>query len=129
MTTFDEADRMIKKGNIIALRDALNNGLNANTENRYGWSLLMSAANRCDVRIGELLISQGADVNHITKTKPPSLSGSPLQLAILRGHVPFIQLLLSHGAKTDHMPPLAEWIKYSGLPQKKIDEMLNIFKQ
>jgi hypothetical protein len=42
--TFDEVNRVIKKGDLTRLRNELEGGLNPNLSNRYSWTLLMAAA-------------------------------------------------------------------------------------
>jgi ankyrin repeat protein len=57
---FDEAHRRIKRGDIDAIRSALDQGLSPSETNRFGWSLLMLAAIQGTTEIGKLLISSGA---------------------------------------------------------------------
>ena len=54
--TFDEAHQRIKRGDIDAVRPALDQGLSPSDTNRFGWSLLMLAAIQGTTEIGKLLI-------------------------------------------------------------------------
>jgi ankyrin repeat protein len=58
--TFDEASRVIKRGDIVHLRKELEEGLGPNLCNQYSWTLLMIAAMEGDTSIGRLLIEKGA---------------------------------------------------------------------
>lgn len=122
--TYDEACRQIKRGNILALRAALDKGLDPNCKNKYSWTLLMQAAIPGNTAIGELLISRGADLSIAT-----SQGTNALSLAILGGHIPFINLLLSHGVDTEFLKnnPVEKWIKFGGLSQDKANKIINIF--
>jgi ankyrin repeat protein len=58
---FHSAHRLIKRGDIIAMRHALDAGLDPNLTNRFGWTLLMLAALHGRSDFAELLLSMGAD--------------------------------------------------------------------
>jgi ankyrin repeat protein len=125
--TFDEAHQIIKRGDVIALRHALDSGLDPNLLNRFGWSLLMLVALEGDLSIGELLLSRGANVNATNKFGDTALS-----LAAHNRHVPFFQMLLSKGASTDCRPHGAElegWLRVaSSAEPEKIDLMMSLIK-
>jgi ankyrin repeat protein len=124
MVTFDEASRLIKHGNIIALRQALDEGLDPNLSNKYLWTMLMVTASTGNTKIGELLIYKGADVNKIQKN-----GWSAFSLAAMSGHIPFINLLLAHGASTHCQIDgfgLEKWMPCSGLSRDKIAMICNI---
>ena len=59
--TFDEATRVIKRGDTVHLRKELEEGLAPNLSNHYAWTLLMLAAMEGDTSIGRLLIEKGAE--------------------------------------------------------------------
>jgi ankyrin repeat protein len=106
--TFDEAHRLIKKGDIIAIRQALDGGLDPNLSNRFSWTLLMLAGLEGNLKIGELLISRGAAIDEVNDFGETALSITAQQL-----HAPFVQFLLSKGASKDCRPhghSLVDWI-------------------
>ena len=123
--TFDEAHRIIKKGDLTSLRHSLDGGLSPNLANQFSWTLLMLAAIEGNTSIGELLISKGAALDTTNDFGETALS-----LAAHRGHAPFIRILLANGASTDCRPhghSLEDWLKVaSGLPQDKIASVLDI---
>jgi ankyrin repeat protein len=125
---FAKAHRLIKTGNLLALRDALDRGLSPNLSNRFSWTLLMLAAITGNLQIGELLVSRGADLDRTNGGGNTALS-----LAIHKGHAPFAMMLLKKGASVDchpHGHPMEEWIeKTSGLPAKKIESLLKLIKR
>jgi ankyrin repeat protein len=56
--TFEEAHRVIKKGDLARLRKELDDGLNPNLANQRFWTLLMLAAMEGDTSIGALLLEK-----------------------------------------------------------------------
>lgn len=63
---FHSAHRLIKRGDLIALRQALEAGLDPNLTNRVDWTLLMlTALHRSDFAL--LLMSCGADATRKNK--------------------------------------------------------------
>jgi ankyrin repeat protein len=125
MVTFDEAHRLIKKGDLVSLRHELDRGLSPNLSNQFSWTLLMLAALEGDTSMGELLISRGALLDTTNDFGETALS-----LAAHGGHAPFIRILLAKGASTDCRPhghSLEDWLKIaSGLPQGKIASVLDL---
>ena len=93
MMTFDEAHVVIKRGDIVRLRNELDSGFDANLTNAYSWSVLMLAAISGNTVIGQMLIERGAALDTRHKS-----GGSALSLAIETGHPSFVKLLLDHGA-------------------------------
>jgi ankyrin repeat protein len=65
--SFHSMHRLIKRGDLIGMRHALDAGLNPNLTNRFGWTLLMLAALHGRSDFAQLLISSGADPS--TKNK------------------------------------------------------------
>jgi ankyrin repeat protein len=60
--TYRGAQNLIKRGDEEGLRAALDAGLDVNSVNQNGWTLLMLAAVEGDVPLGRLLVERGADV-------------------------------------------------------------------
>jgi uncharacterized protein len=128
MMNFDDAHRLIKKGDVVALRHELDMGLIPNLSNQFSWSLLMLAALEGNTSIGELLISRGATLDTTNDFGETALS-----LAAHHGHAPFIQILLDSGASAECRPhghTLEDWLKTaSGLPQEKVASMLALLDE
>lgn len=97
--TFDEADKAIKKGDVLRLRSELERGLDPDLSNRFGWTILMAVAMTGNTKIGGILISKGASLDRRNKNGDTALS-----LAIQMGHPPFVSLLLRSGASLDCHP-------------------------
>lgn len=96
--TFEEAIRLIKKGDAISLRHALDEGLDPNTSNHLNSTILMLAAMEGNTAMGRLLIGRGADVN-----RENNLRDTALTLAAMLGHAAFVKLLLDSGASTERI--------------------------
>jgi ankyrin repeat protein len=97
--TYDEASKVIKKGDLIGLRNELEDGLDPNLCNQYSWTLLMVAAMEGNTSIGRLLIERGADLERRNKFRD-----TPLSLAAHTGHPSFVKLLLASGASLECHP-------------------------
>jgi ankyrin repeat protein len=93
---FNKIHRLVKHGEIAEIRHLLNDGLNPNFANRFGWTLLMLSALEGNTSLGELLIAAGATVDATNK-----FGQTALWHAISKGHVGFAKLLLDHGAIPD----------------------------
>ena len=123
--TFEELHRRIKNADIVALRHELEQGLDPNFSNRFGWSVLMLAALEGTVPIGELLISKGADPDRTNDVGQTALS-----LAAHGGHIPLVEMLIRKGASTEchpHGHSMEDWIRNtSGLPKDRIDIILGL---
>jgi ankyrin repeat protein len=78
---FNKVHRLTKKGDIIAIRSLLDEGLDPNLTNRFGWTLLMLAALHGRTDVADLLVSRGADPTKINK-----FGDSPDSLANLKRH-------------------------------------------
>jgi ankyrin repeat protein len=96
---FTALHRRIKNGDIVALRSALDSGLDPNTRNRYGWTLFMLAALHTNGALCRLLLEHGADVNAVNK-----FGASSLAYAAIGGSHSVVQLLLRAGASVDARP-------------------------
>jgi len=97
--TFEEARKLIKKGDIVGLRKELHDGLSPNLSNQYSWTLLMAAAMDGNTSIGSLLIENGAALDTRNKFR-----GTALSLAAHTGHASFVDLLLKSGASLECHP-------------------------
>lgn len=109
--TFDEASKLIKKGDIIGLRKELQDGLSSNMANQYSWTLLMIAALEGNTSIGSLLIESGAGLDRRNKLHETALS-----LAAHSGHSSFVGLLLTGGASLECHPfgnTLDDWLNWA----------------
>jgi len=122
---FDSTHRLIKTGNLLALRHELDRGVDPSLSNKYGWRLLMLVALYGNTQIGRLLISSGADLDRITDFGETALS-----LAAHGGHVPFAKMLLAHAASKECRPhgrSLEDWTtNTSALPEHKIISILKL---
>jgi ankyrin repeat protein len=125
---FEEVHHLIKRGDIVALRRELDNGLDPNIVPKYRCTLLMLAALEGNTQIGELLISRGADVNAAVENH----GDTALSLAAEKGHLPFVKLVMDHGAKTNVRPggrSLSYWMTVAGLTKEKKITIVNVIKQ
>ncbi|MGC2286029.1 MAG: ankyrin repeat domain-containing protein [Candidatus Acidiferrum sp.] len=124
--TFDEASKLIKKGDIIRLRKELQDGLSPNMENQYSWTLLMIAALVGNTSIGSLLIESGAELDRRNKFHETALS-----LAAHSGHSSFVGLLLTGGASLECHPfrnTFDAWLNWAcqyGWCSEKIRELFD----
>jgi ankyrin repeat protein len=124
--TFDEASKLIRKGDIIRLRKELQDGLSPNMENQYSWTLLMVAALKGNTSIGDLLIESGAELDRRNKGRETALS-----LAAHTGHSSFVSLLLNSGASLECHPfgnTFDAWLNWAcqyGRCSEKIRELFN----
>jgi ankyrin repeat protein len=117
---FEELHRLIKGGDTVAVRNALQAGADANQKNRYSWSLLMLAALEGNTTIGELLVEYGAKIDALN-----DFGESALSLAAHGGFINFVKLLKQKGSSgicRPHGHSLEAWLRMaSGLPPDKID--------
>jgi ankyrin repeat protein len=121
--TFDEAHRCIKRGDLLSLNRALDDGLDPNIANRFAWTLLMLVEG--NTAIAKVLFARGAKVNAVNDFGDTALSS-----AAHAGHLKLARWLLSVGASTDCRPhghDMATWIIMgSGLPKAKLAEVLTL---
>ncbi len=122
---FDQAHRVIKNGDIFAIRQAVQCGLSPNLSNKYSWTLLILAALEGNTAIAELLVAQGADIHAVNNFGETALS-----LAAHQGHMRLTEWLIGKGASTDCRPhgwELSDWVREtSGLPPEKVSKMLTL---
>jgi ankyrin repeat protein len=97
--TFEHFHQLIKKGDVITVREFIASGVSVDLRNQFGWTPLMLAANEGHTPILTLLLSEGADVNAIN-----DFGVSALAYAALRGKCCAIQALLDAGASLNVRP-------------------------
>lgn len=93
---FGDTFKQIKRSDMIALRKALESGLDPNLHEGDGASFLMIAALEGRTDVGRLLIELGADVNYVGPVD--RVLTSALECAIHNAHPKFVRLLLQNGA-------------------------------
>lgn len=84
------------KGQVSVVEAELKKGIDVNTSDTDGRSLLLIATRNNDVPMATLLIKYGADVNHQDR-----INDSPFLYAGAAGHLELVKLYLSHGARFD----------------------------
>jgi ankyrin repeat protein len=124
---FKHVNRLIKHGEIVAIRTLLDGGLSPNFANKFGWTILILAAAEGNTSLGELLISRGADVNLAFQRDLNVRPLTPFDHAIIAGRIGFAKLLLDHGAIPDHN--LAGWLPRTVLTQKQAEKVLAMVRE
>ncbi|HEX3131422.1 MAG TPA: ankyrin repeat domain-containing protein [Thermoanaerobaculia bacterium] len=99
VTASGQFSSAIKHGDILRVRELLDDGADADARNPHGWTPLMHAAETGHTGIIELLLSRGADVNATNE-----FGCSALAYAALEGRVGAIRMLLSAGASVGVSP-------------------------
>jgi ankyrin repeat protein len=99
-------------GDLRSARYLIEHGADVNAFDQLGRSVLMNAAanDHLPVELVKLLIEKGADVNAVSKhQKSGDAELSVLDVALLRGETPVVELLRKAGAKStrtfDHKTP------------------------
>jgi ankyrin repeat protein len=87
MISYRAAQTLIKRGDESALRTALEGGLDPNSINQNGWTLLMLAAVEGNAAIGKLLLEHNADPARTNNKQQTAAS-----LATDRNHADFAAL-------------------------------------
>jgi ankyrin repeat protein len=95
--------QQIERGDLPALREALESGLDPN-DAHGGASLLMMAALHGRTDVGRLLIEFGADINYVQPVD--RVLNSAVECAVHSAHPKFVRLLLQNGAS---VAPLQNW--------------------
>jgi ankyrin repeat protein len=90
----DSLIRASKRGDLVALRRAIQPDANLNVVDSQGWTPLFHAAGQGNTEALNLLIEAGADVNHGKKTGFTALFS-----AVTGGHVEAVRILLNAGAE------------------------------
>jgi ankyrin repeat protein len=124
---FIETIRLIKIGDTIELRHALDGGLDPNHSNEIGTTLLMLAAMEGNTAIGGLLIDRGAELDRVNKMRD-----SALTLAAWFKHPKFVRLLLDCGASLGHirdggsLDSFLRWVEdYCGMTSEQTSQLRN----
>lgn len=86
----------VVKGQLAIAAAELKKGVDVNTSDADGRSLLLIATRNNDIPMAELLIKHGADVNRQDK-----ISDSPFLYAGAAGHLQLVKLYLANGARFD----------------------------
>jgi len=77
-----------------------------------------------NTKIGQLLLDRGANINALN-----DFGENALSCAALKGHLRFVQLLISNGASSDVRPHgnvLHNWIaQFSGLTESQIADIVD----
>jgi ankyrin repeat protein len=122
---FIEAIRLIKRGDVFALRHALDSGLDPNHSNEIGTTLLMLAAMEGNTAMCHLLIDRGADLD-----KENEHRDSALLFAALFKHPKFVRILLDRGASLDRirqsgsLDSFFTWVEtYCGMTSEQISRL------
>jgi ankyrin repeat protein len=108
----------LKGDNVRETHQLLKKGLPAietiNEKDSVGWMLLHEAALRGNMKLADLFIGRGADVNAQTRN-----GATPLHHAVYHGHIEMVKFLVSKGAdvnkcNNDEETPLmwAEMMEY-----------------
>lgn len=90
----DSLIRAAKRGDLVALQEAIRSNANLNVTDSGGWTPLFHAAHQGCIEALKLLIQAGADVNHGKKTGFTALFS-----AVMGGHVEAVRILLNAGAE------------------------------
>ncbi|KAF4528600.1 hypothetical protein B566_EDAN009204 [Ephemera danica] len=102
-----ELQHAAANGNLETVETLLNQGVDCNTRNEFGWTSLMQAVNYGHAQVVATLIARGADVNQCN-----DLGASVVAVACARNDAKNLRLLLESNvriAATDEnvVPPLA----------------------
>lgn len=86
----------VLKTDIVALKQALSNGADVNTQDSKGRSLLLIATNNQQSELAKILVAHGADVNRQANNQD-----SPFLYAGASGQTELVKLYLANGARFD----------------------------
>jgi ankyrin repeat protein len=107
--TFEQFHRLIKKGDLIRLKEFVDSGADVNLRNRFAWTPLMLAASEGQTPLVSFLLSAGADVHAVN-----DFGASALAYAALHGECKTIQALLAAGASVDVQPHGVSLLDFAG---------------
>ncbi|HYC60411.1 MAG TPA: ankyrin repeat domain-containing protein [Thermoanaerobaculia bacterium] len=86
----------VERGNVDVVKHLLERGVDKNTQDAYGQSLVMNAVSNHRNDIVKLLIDAGADIN-----APNQYRIAPLAVAAEQGHLDLVNMLVAAGAKVN----------------------------
>jgi len=95
--SFDELLKAVDAGDVRTVASFLDRGLDPNTTDLSGHTLLMTASRLGHLELVKLLVARKAGV---TRRSPQG--DTALMFAALKGHVAVVQLLITHGAQVQH---------------------------
>ena len=125
--TFDEASKLIRKGDTINLRKQSQDGLSPDLENQNSRTLLMIAAMEGNTTNGSRLIDRGAELDRRNNFHDTALS-----LAAHTGHASFVDLLLSHGASLQCHPfgnTFEDWLNWASRYGRCSERIRQVFEK
>jgi ankyrin repeat protein len=95
--SFDELLKAVEGGDVKTVAGFLDRGLDPNTTDTSGHTLLMTASRLGHLELARLLIARKASV-----TRRSVQGDTALMFASLKGHVEVANLLVTHGAQLQH---------------------------
>src|SRR5512147_9448 len=95
--SYDDLLKAVRDGDRRAVETLLNRGMDPNTADADGLTLLMLAAREGQVGVATLLVERKANV----RLRSPH-GDSALMMAALAGRMPIVELLVTHGAEVSH---------------------------
>jgi ankyrin repeat protein len=122
---FNRVCRLIKRGDLVAMKGVLDSGISANLASNFGFTLLMAAANIGNVAMGRLLISYGPDINR------ENFGTTALSVATFSGHLRFMEMLLESGADPNCSPngiALENWMGAGRLSPKQEATVIRLLR-
>lgn len=87
----------VKENNIVAITKHLTTGMDPNIENESGYTALEIALQNNDLKMMEVLLSYGANPNHVIKNEDQTA----LFIAIKNTNLDAVKMLLAHGANAN----------------------------
>ncbi|MHC4439981.1 MAG: ankyrin repeat domain-containing protein [Planctomycetota bacterium] len=96
-------DQAVVDGDIERVKSEIAAGVDINSKNRMGWTLLHIAINKKHTEIAQLLIDKGADVNI-----KDNRARSPVHLAVQTGQKAIVEALIAKGADLNAMDSKAD---------------------
>lgn len=96
-------DQAVVDGDIERVKTEIAAGVDINSKNRMGWTLLYIAINKKHTEIAKLLIEKGADVN-IRDNR----GRAPIHLAVETGQKEIVEALIAKGADINVMDARAD---------------------
>ncbi|MCU0897267.1 MAG: ankyrin repeat domain-containing protein [Burkholderiales bacterium] len=95
--TLDDLFRAVDTNNVLEVRSLIDRGMDANSTNAQGRTLLMQAAWDGHIEIVQLLLDKRARLN----VRNPS-GETAIMLAAMRGNLAVVELLYNKGAEINH---------------------------